>query len=60
MFSSDRAKKGLRRHIDIFFRIFSIHFQAITHRGLAFPWGPGGFIKVREAGRNHFDLSWYL
>ena len=25
-----------------------------------FPWGPGGFREVREAGRKHFHLSWYL
>jgi len=22
--------------------------------------GPGGFREFREAGRNHFHLSWYL
>ena len=27
---------------------------------LAFREGPGGFREVREAGRNHFHLSWYL
>ena len=27
---------------------------------LAFPGGPGGFREPREAGRNHFHLSWYL
>ena len=27
---------------------------------LAFPGGPGGFRELREAGRNHFHLSWYL
>ena len=27
---------------------------------MAFPGGPGRFRKVREAGRNHFHLSWYL
>ena len=26
----------------------------------AFPGDPGGFREVREAGRNHFHLSWYL
>ena len=29
-------------------------------RFLAFSQGPGGFREVREAGRNHFHLSWYL
>ena len=27
---------------------------------MAFPGGPGGFRELREAGRNHFHLSWYL
>ena len=27
---------------------------------LAFPQGPGGFRELREAGRNHLHLSWYL
>ena len=26
----------------------------------AFSRGPGGFRELREAGRNHFHLSWYL
>ena len=25
-----------------------------------FSQGPGGFRELREAGRNHFHLSWYL
>ena len=27
---------------------------------LAFSQGPAGFRELREAGRNHFHLSWYL
>ena len=27
---------------------------------MAFPGGPGGFRELREAGRIHFHLSWYL
>ena len=32
----------------------------LKRRFLAFPGGPGGFRELREAGRNHFHLSWYL
>ena len=44
-------KKGLIRNLKI---------QVLKLRFLAFPQGPGGFRKVRGAGRNHFHLSWYL
>ena len=27
---------------------------------MAFPGVPGGFRELREAGRNHLHLSWYL
>ena len=27
---------------------------------MAFSRGPGGFRELREAGRIHFHLSWYL
>jgi len=27
---------------------------------LAFSRNPGGFRELREVGRNHFHLSWYL
>ena len=37
-----------------------ITVRGLYHRFLAFPRGPGGFRKVREAGRKHFHLSWYL
>ena len=29
-------------------------------RFLALFGGPGGFRELREAGRNHFHLPWYL
>ena len=32
----------------------------LKHCCFAFFQGPGGFREVREAGRNHFHLSWYL
>ena len=40
--------------------IFSGKSPVLKLTFLAFPGGPGGFRKVREAGRNHFHLSWYL
>ena len=42
------------------FYIFSKNFRVRKLVFLAFPGGPGGFREVREAGRNHFHLSWYL
>ena len=39
---------------------FSLNFRVQKLRFLAFPEGPGGFRKLKEAGRNHFHLSWYL
>ena len=39
---------------------FSLKFRVLKLRFLAFVEGPGGFREVREAGRNHFHLSWYL
>ena len=38
----------------------SLKSRVLKLRFLAFPKGPGGFREVREAGRNHFHLSWYL
>ena len=43
-----------------FFPNFYLKFRVLKLRFLAFPGGPGGFREVREAGRNHFHLSWYL
>ena len=53
-------KKGLIRNTRIFFPIFSVKNRVLKLRFLAFPEGPGGFRELREAGRNHFHLSWYL
>ena len=39
---------------------FAIKNRVLKLRFLAFPDGPGGFRELREAGRNHFHLSWYL
>ena len=40
--------------------IFGEKFKVSENWLLAFPRGPGGFREPREAGRNHFHLSWYL
>ena len=34
--------------------------RVLKNRFLAFSRRPGGFRELREAGRNHFHLSWYL
>ena len=39
---------------------FYITFRVQTLRFLAFSRGSGGFRELREAGRKHFHLSWYL
>ena len=39
---------------------FYIKFRVLNNRFLVFSRGPGGFREVREAGRKHFHLSWYL
>ena len=53
-------QKGLIRLIRIFSPNFSLTFRGLKLRFLVFSGGPGGFREVREAGRNHFHLSWYL
>ena len=40
--------------------MFSEFVRDLKLRFLAFTEGPGGFRELREAGRNHFHLSWYL
>ena len=40
--------------------IVSVEFRVLKLRFLALLGGPGGFRELREAGRNHFHLSWYL
>ena len=53
-------KKGLIRLIRIFPPNFSEKNRVLKLRFGAFSEGPGGFRELREAGRNHFHLSWYL
>ena len=52
--------KGLIRNISMFSPFFSEQIRVLKLRYSAFLGGPGGFREVREAGRNHFHLSWYL
>ena len=53
-------KKGVIRNIKIFLPMFSENVRVLKLRFFVFLGGPGGFREVREAGRNHFHLSWYL
>ena len=49
--------KGIGKELNYFF----LKRNTVQRlRFLAFSEGPGGFREVREAGRNHFHLSWYL
>ena len=34
--------------------------RVLKLRVLAFSRGPGGFRELKEAGRKHFHLPWYL
>ena len=40
--------------------IFSQTIQDLYKRFLVYSRGPEGFRELREAGRNHFHISWYL
>ena len=53
-------KKGINKEHNHVFLIFSIKCRVLYNRFLAFSWGNGGFRELREAGTNHFHLSWYL
>ena len=37
-----------------------VTIRVLQHRYWAFSEGSGGFRELREAGRNHFHLSWCL
>ena len=52
--------KGINKEIKGFFSNFYIKFRVQKLRLLAFSRGSGGFRELREAGRKHFHLSWYL
>ena len=53
-------KKGVNKANKEIFPNFSLKFRVLKLRFLALSEGPGGFRELREAGRNHFHLSWYL
>ena len=57
---TDFNKGFTKGFFTFFFPIFSVQFRVLKLRFWAFTQGPGGFRKVREAGRNHFHLSRYL
>ena len=52
--------KRIDKEIKGFVSNFDIEIRVLNHRFLAFSQGPGGFGELREAGRKHFHLSWYL
>ena len=56
----DKPEKQINTEIKYVSRICSVKCSVLKLRILAFPGGPGGFRELREAGRNHFILSWYL
>ena len=53
-------QKGVNKANKDFFPNLSENVRVLKLRFSAFVEGPGGFREVREAGRNHFQLSWYL
>ena len=53
-------KKGISKEYEEFSPNCSEKNRVLKLRFLAFSQGPGGFRELREAGRNHFHLSWYL
>ena len=53
-------KKGMNQEYKDLFAKFSLKFEVLKLRCLAFSGGAGGFRALREASRNHFHVSWYL
>ena len=54
------SRRNIHRIEGFAFSMFSISVRVLKYTFLAFPRGPGGFRKLREACKNHFHLSWYL
>ena len=52
--------KGINKEINEHFPDLYIEFRVLKPRFSAFSRGYGGFRELREAGRKHFHLSWYL
>ena len=60
MFQNPNYYRANKDKKDVFF-IAGLNIRFFIYKYvLAFPRGPGGFRKLREACRNHFHLSWYL
>ena len=52
--------KGINKNVKGFFPDFYIKCRVLKLRCSAFSRGYGGFRELREAGRKHFHLSWYM
>ena len=52
--------KGFNKENKVLISNFYITVRDQKLRFLAFSRGSGGFRELREAGRKHFHLSWYL
>ena len=52
--------EGINKEISRFVSNFYIKYRVLKLTFSAFSRGPGGFRELREAGRKHFHLSWYL
>ena len=57
---TDFNKGFTKGHFTNFRPNSSDRFRALKLTFFAFPVGPEGFRELREAGRNHVHLSWYL
>ena len=53
-------KKGINKKYKVVFMICFEKKTGSMKQVFGFPSGPGGFMELREAGRNHLHLSWYL
>ena len=60
IFPGGSPPKGVNKEYKDLFPIFSLTFRDLNLKCLAFVGGHGGFRELREAGRSHFHLSWYL
>ena len=56
----NQSFKGIHKELKGIFPKTYIKIRVLKLRFWAFSDGPGGFRELREAGRNHFHLSWYL
>ena len=54
------SRKEIDKEYNDFLLKFSVKCRVLHNRFLFFSRDPGGFRELREAGRKHFHLSWYL